>query len=76
VFLRFFWHSGAFRISRGRLPNGSGFLVFEMLLRTCSPLKRLDLIIPGVRSMSLSRYAPGAFLQRRWPRGYEPLPVD
>ena len=36
-------------------PNGIGFLVFRMLWRTRSPLKRLDPIMQSVRSMSIGR---------------------
>jgi ABC-type proline/glycine betaine transport system permease subunit len=42
-------------LSRLAAANGIGFLVFRMLWRTRSPLKRLDPIMQGVRSMSIGR---------------------
>jgi hypothetical protein len=36
-------------------PNGLDFLVLRMLWRTRSPLKRLEPIMPGERSMSIGR---------------------
>jgi hypothetical protein len=41
--------------TRGLPPNGIGFLMFRLLGRTRSPLKRLDPIMQGVRSMSIGR---------------------
>ena len=39
----------------GRLSSGVDFLVFLQFWRTRSPLKRLDPIIRGERSMSIGR---------------------
>ncbi len=61
---------------RGLPPNGIDFLAFQKLWRTRSPLKRLEPIMRGVRSMSIGRCGPGPLLVRRWPGGQAPLPGD
>ncbi|MEY3173801.1 MAG: hypothetical protein RLZZ436_1715, partial [Planctomycetota bacterium] len=45
-------------------PNGIGFLVFRLLWRTLSPLKRFAPVMAGVRSLSIGRYRTWCALAR------------